>query len=356
MINDDRDQSVSTAFEQLRRSVEPTVDVDAAFAHFERQRSSRIGWHRGGRVAIISAAATILVVGGVMLRPWDDTTAVVSDGSTVATTTEVTRPACPRPGQLFIYMAPDASTLEVYDVSAFLGNLVGVRSPKYHDKEATYDEFRRLFADQPDLAVSLDAADLPVSFRPVRDVPWDETTIETLASLAGVMRVATAEEQRAPNCFDNGGSEVSGDQAVAGTDGESPHGDVPGKGVVDQPMGPMRSVAPFQVPGDQWEAAGFGGYSAPVGAADPELTGYIDRDDMFPTSTPANDTFPQPMAPIWNENRTQIGWWAVSLGWVTFEEVADENFDFREKWSNARAETEAFARRQGMTPPDEPAE
>jgi hypothetical protein len=58
------------------------------------------------------------------------------------------------------------------------------------------------------------------------------------------------------------------------------------------------------------------------------------------------------MAPIWNENRTQIGWWAANPGWVTFEEVADEDFDFRERWLAERASAEAAAELHGPPPDD----
>jgi hypothetical protein len=73
---------------------------------------------------------------------------------------------------------------------------------------------------------------------------------------------------------------------------------------------------------------------------------------MNPATRPADDTFPPPMVPIWNENRTQIGWWAANLGWVTFEEATDEDFDYRERWLAERASTDAAAELHGPPPDD----
>jgi hypothetical protein len=242
-MNDDNDRSVRSAFDDLQRSVDSAVDVNAAHARFEqlraqplRGRRSRRGWAIGAAAA---AATVLIVIGLATMWPYNNKTTQVITGGTVApTTTEVSRPPCPTPGQLFIYMNPDVAPPEVYDVSTYLGNLDGVDSLNYMDEEDTYEEFTQLFADEPDLVDSVEPGDLPTSFRPVRDIPWDEATLNTLESLPGVRQVQSATEQFTPDCVEPSPEEGGSEDVTAGSTGPESHDAVPGKGIVDQPLGP----------------------------------------------------------------------------------------------------------------------
>ncbi len=352
-MNDDDDRTVRSAFEDLRRSVESAVDAEAARGRFEQIRtaSGRRRVKAGRAIGAAAAAAAVLVLVGLvtMWPSGNGTREVVTGGTVEPTTSEVSHPTCPDPNQLFVYLDPDVDPPETYDVSAYLGNLEGVESVGYMDEEDTYAEFTQLFADEPELVDSVKPGDLPRSFRPVRSIPWDEATLNGLEALPGVKEVQTAAEHVTPECVDASPEGGASGRAATGANSD----EVPGRGVVDQPLGPMVPAPPFQVPANQKRAAGFGTNSAPVAhATDLSLTGYVDWDDMYPATRPVDDTFPPPMVPVWNEDRTQIGWWAANLGWVTFEDVSDPDFDFRERWLAERTNQDAARELHGANPPD----
>lgn len=66
-------------------------------------------------------------------------------------------------GELFMYV--DAHKSQVADVRRGLIRSDGIFQFCFLSKEDAYREFRRLFADQPDLVESVSPDDLPVSFR-----------------------------------------------------------------------------------------------------------------------------------------------------------------------------------------------
>jgi cell division transport system permease protein len=102
--------------------------------------------------------------------------------------------------EFVIFMNPDASTDTPEQIDAMRKELEanpGVESFKYVDQEGAYNEFKKLFADSPDLIATVSPEILPSSFRVV-PVEKDANAIEDLADQfkdkAGVKEVALASE------------------------------------------------------------------------------------------------------------------------------------------------------------------
>lgn len=99
--------------------------------------------------------------------------------------------------QMFVYMNPTATTEQIDSVSRNLDENPQVDSVDFLDQEATYAEFQRLFADQPDFVDAIKAEDLPQSFR-VKPTSTDADVVTAVGKefedMAGVLRVEYAEE------------------------------------------------------------------------------------------------------------------------------------------------------------------
>lgn len=99
--------------------------------------------------------------------------------------------------QMFVYMHPTATTEQIDSVSRNLDENPQVDSVDFLDQEATYAEFQRLFADQPDFVDAIKAEDLPQSFR-VKPTSTDADVVTAVGKefedMAGVLRVEYAEE------------------------------------------------------------------------------------------------------------------------------------------------------------------
>ena len=66
---------------------------------------------------------------------------------------------------LEIFMNVDATDQQIEDVDAALDDDPNVKSFRFLDKDAAYEEFKRIFRRNPDLVNSITAADLPPSYR-----------------------------------------------------------------------------------------------------------------------------------------------------------------------------------------------
>ena len=99
---------------------------------------------------IATVAVSLALFGGIlMLSKWvDHGTERIKGGVT-----------------LEIFMATDATDQQITDVDTALKADTNVKSFRYLDKQAAYNEFKRIFRRKPDLVSSITAADLPVSFR-----------------------------------------------------------------------------------------------------------------------------------------------------------------------------------------------
>lgn len=67
--------------------------------------------------------------------------------------------------EFIIFMNPDATEEQIQSIEDELGSNPQIESFTFVDQEATYDEFVDLFSDQPNMVESVEAEDLPPSFR-----------------------------------------------------------------------------------------------------------------------------------------------------------------------------------------------
>jgi len=113
--------------------------------------------------------------------------------------------------QLFIYMNPAATEDQVSSVDRSLAESPQVDTVDFYDRDRTYEEFQKLFREQPDLVSSVTPEDLPTSFR-IKPTSTDAEVVSSLgdsfASQPGVLRVAYAAEyarqvQRSVNTLNN---------------------------------------------------------------------------------------------------------------------------------------------------------
>lgn len=99
--------------------------------------------------------------------------------------------------QLFIYMDPGVTQEQIDSVQAELDESPQVESVDFYDKDRSFDEFKRLFKDQPDLISTITPDDLPQSFR-IKPTSTDADVVASLGdafqSKPGVLRVEYAAE------------------------------------------------------------------------------------------------------------------------------------------------------------------
>jgi len=97
--------------------------------------------------------------------------------------------------EFVVYMNTDATQPQIDAVQQNLQQSPEVASFKYFDQNASYEEFKRLFADSPEMVDSVTAQDLPPSYR-VEPVNKDAASVESLANTfrdaAGVKNVILA--------------------------------------------------------------------------------------------------------------------------------------------------------------------
>lgn len=99
--------------------------------------------------------------------------------------------------QLFIYMKPEATAEQIKSIQKDLDASPQVRKVDFYGKDKTFAEFKRLFADQPDLVSTIKPDELPQSFR-VLPKSTDADVVAAVGkqfkSKAGVLRVEYAAE------------------------------------------------------------------------------------------------------------------------------------------------------------------
>ena len=99
--------------------------------------------------------------------------------------------------QMFVYMNPSATQEQIDSVNTSLNDNPQVESVTFLDQDATYEEFKRLFADQPVFVETIEAAELPQSFR-VKPTSTDADVVSAVGTefenMPGVYRVEYAEE------------------------------------------------------------------------------------------------------------------------------------------------------------------
>lgn len=99
--------------------------------------------------------------------------------------------------QMFVYMNPTATEEQIDSVRSSLEDNPQVESITFLDREATFEEFQRLFEDQPDFVDAIRPEELPQSFR-VKPTSTDADVVAAVGSefesMTGVLRVEYAEE------------------------------------------------------------------------------------------------------------------------------------------------------------------
>lgn len=115
--------------------------------------------------AMLTIAVSLALVGSALL---------IKQG--VATSTIAWRGGV----QLLVFMQPNATKTQTHAISAQLGQLSAVQSFSYVDKSLSYDEFRRLFANQPDLLNSVTEKEIPPSYRIVLKNPAEAPAVGSM--------------------------------------------------------------------------------------------------------------------------------------------------------------------------------
>ena len=97
--------------------------------------------------------------------------------------------------EFVVYLRTDATTDQIQSVERDLKESPEVASYKYFNQQDSYEEFKRLFADSPEMVDSVRPEDLPPSYR-VEPVNKDADSVESLANTfrdrAGVKDVILA--------------------------------------------------------------------------------------------------------------------------------------------------------------------
>jgi len=92
--------------------------------------------------------------------------------------------------QLEIFMQPNASPGESSAVEHALGSMNDVKSFRYVNQQQSYDEFKKLFANQPTMVSAVQPSDLPPSYRVVPLQATDAAAIGAqFANYPGVKQV-----------------------------------------------------------------------------------------------------------------------------------------------------------------------
>jgi len=129
---------------------------------------------------IATVAVSLALFGGIlMLSKWvDHGTERVKGGVT-----------------LEIFMNVDATDQQIEAVQSALDDDPNVKSARYLDKQAAYEEFKRIFKRNPDLVNSITAEDLPASFRVVPKKAELTSTVQgEFKTVQGVDKVNTPGE------------------------------------------------------------------------------------------------------------------------------------------------------------------
>ena len=98
--------------------------------------------------------------------------------------------------ELSIFMKPEASQAELDAVARQLAAMPEVKKTRYVGKAEAYDEFRQIFANEPDLRDSLTVDQVPPSYR-VAPKQAEQTKLigGRFTNTAGVLRVSYAKEE-----------------------------------------------------------------------------------------------------------------------------------------------------------------
>ncbi|MGH9025343.1 MAG: cell division protein FtsX [Acidimicrobiia bacterium] len=98
--------------------------------------------------------------------------------------------------EIFLNVDPDSTQAEKDAIQAQLADDPEISSYEFFDHEAAYEEFQRLFEDDPNLVEAVNPEALPESFRITFADPEDQGAVAAkYESEPGVSEVATADEE-----------------------------------------------------------------------------------------------------------------------------------------------------------------
>jgi cell division transport system permease protein len=130
--------------------------------------------------AVLTVAVSLSLVGGAMLLRQGVSRATVQWRGGV---------------ELSIFMQPDATPAQSDATERQLSQMPEVKKVTYVGQDAAYDEFRRMFANEPDMVESVTAKDLPPSYRVVpKRAEFVDTIGERFRNAEGVRKVVFARE------------------------------------------------------------------------------------------------------------------------------------------------------------------
>ncbi len=131
--------------------------------------------------ALLTVAVSLTLVGGALLVKRGVDRATVQWKGNV---------------ELSIFMKPDASQIESEAVDRQLGAMPEVKSARYVSKPEAFEEFKKIFANEPDVRDSLTVDQIPPSYRVVpKEAEQTKLIGERFQETAGVFRVSYAKEE-----------------------------------------------------------------------------------------------------------------------------------------------------------------
>jgi cell division transport system permease protein len=131
--------------------------------------------------ALLTVAVSLTLVGGALLVKRGVDRATVQWKGNV---------------ELSIFMKPDAAQSESDAVDRALKAMPEVKRYRYVSKPEAFDEFRKIFANEPDVRDSLTVDQIPPSYRVVpRQAEQTKTIGQRFNDTAGVFRVSYAKEE-----------------------------------------------------------------------------------------------------------------------------------------------------------------
>jgi hypothetical protein len=211
-MSDQHDLQTAQDYDRLRDVVVATTDVEASLDDLH----DRVGAGRSGRrrwVGVVGAAAGLALVAGaafVFTRSGSTDVTAAADPAVAGDPAEPSAPASSTPDDTaaspsvtddcrvntFIYLVPEASAEQVQGMRSTLESL-DLEPYEFLDRDATAQEFRRLFADHPDFVDAVDPSELPQSFRLPESLPAQ--TITAIEGTPGVLRIESSDAACAPN-------------------------------------------------------------------------------------------------------------------------------------------------------------
>lgn len=172
-------------------------DIEATAAPQSKRPSRPIAW--------AAAAAVAVVIAGVTLTGTDDTSVDTGmgpaepqqDGSAV-TPCEESASHIAADTDVLVFLQPESTSEQHDQVARLIEGASDAEVVRFLDQDATYDEFRDLFADSPQILESVTAEILPPRFElsVAGPLPKDAIT-ETLRAEPAVREVIDADRARA---------------------------------------------------------------------------------------------------------------------------------------------------------------